>query len=364
MKRDRTLVLVQMSMGDYRDSFVKTLLETLPDNVKPRFYIGDHYFGKTTKTSAYIKGLPCRRRPFNLMIGNAFGWQFFNIFPAIMADACVLELNPRLAHTWLILLARKLIGKPTVLWGHVWSRSGPDNKTEALRAVLRNLGDRLLFYTEQQRQQQLEKLGKSSDSRLFVAANSLYNRESIYADKPAGRSFVYVGRLVPEKKPLVLVQAFIEAAPNLPDDVQLHMVGAGPEADEMYGAIEAAGLTHRVMMHGHIGDYQQLRALYAKSLFSVSPGYVGLSAIQSLSYGRPILVSRDEPHAPELTALEESVNSVFFETDNRQALAQSMITLTDEADTWESRFDEISADCARSYSIETMVEGFVDATSA
>lgn len=362
--RKRTMVLVQMSMGDYRDAFVRTLLEELDGEVESTFFIGDHYFGKTTRTSDYIRNLPERKRTINLMVGSAVGWQLFNYGKAIGADVTVLEMNPRLIHTWLILLLRKLLGKPTVLWGHVWARSGPDTRTESLRAVLRNLGDRLLFYTDQQCEEQLQKLGPKAaerESQLFVAANSLYKREHIYADEPAGRSFIYVGRLVPDKKPVILVKAFLEAAVSLPDEVCLHLVGAGPLSDEIAALVAASEQGHRVLQHGHIGDYQQLRTLYGQSLFSVSPGYVGLSAIQSLSYGRPILVSRDEPHAPEITALREGENAVFFETDKQSVLAQTMVQLVEEAPVWEARFTAISEDCARSYSIETMVKGYIDA---
>ena len=360
------MVLVQMSMGDYRDAFVKTLLETVKEEYESVFFIGDHYFGKTTRTSDYIKKLPIRRRAINLMVGSAMGWQVFDYRKAVFADITVLELNPRLVHTWLILLLRKLLGKPTVLWGHVWARSGPDTRTESLRAVMRNLADRLLFYTDEQRREQLQKLGPRSENRasqLFVAANSLYNRKDIFAESAAGRSFIYVGRLVPEKKPVILVRAFLEAAPRMPEQVLQHMVGAGPESEEIANLVRASSDGHRVVQHGHIGDYATLRALYGASLFSVSPGYVGLSAIQSLSYGRPILVSRDEPHAPELTALVEGKNAVFFDTDNQTRLAQTLVDLVEHAPEWEARFDGIAQECAQSYSIETMVDGYVKAIS-
>lgn len=42
--------------------------------------------------------------------------------------------------------------------------------------------------------------------------------------------------------------------------------------------------------------------VYANALVSVSPGYVGLSLTQSLSFGVPMLIAIDEAHVPEIDA--------------------------------------------------------------
>ncbi|MDH8179555.1 glycosyl transferase, partial [Klebsiella pneumoniae] len=68
-----------------------------------------------------------------------------------------------------------------------------------------------------------------------------------------------------------------------------------------------------------------LKEIYSKSFVSISPGYVGLSITQSLSFGVPMLVSKDENHSPELEALQTGLNGGFFNTNDPQSLADEIL---------------------------------------
>jgi len=135
----------------------------------------------------------------------------------------------------------------------------------------------------------------------------------------------------------------------------------GPLRGELEGRVVDLGLEGRVEILGHVSDIAVLREIYRRSIAAVSPGYVGLSLIQSLGNGVPMLIARDEPHAPEVEAVVDGVNGMFFESDSTDALAAALVVVADQRERWASRRQEI-ADRARSiYSVEHMVDAFVAA---
>jgi hypothetical protein len=88
----------------------------------------------------------------------------------------------------------------------------------------------------------------------------------------------------------------------------------------------------------------------------MSPGYVGLSITQSLSYGVPMIVARDEPHSPEIEAMRERFNAITVASDDAEALAGVMVEMASDRDAWLSRRADIAADCAGRYSVEVASE--------
>ena len=184
--------------------------------------------------------------------------------------------------------------------------------------------------------------------------------------RPAGGAapatdFLYVGRLVPEKKPALLVAAFAAAAGRLPEDRRLVLVGAGPEEARLRALAGEAGLGDRVVLAGHVGDQERLRALYAAAIASVSPGYVGLSITQSLGFGVPMIHADDEPHSPEVEAAVAGFNAVPFRSDSVAALADALVAVSGERDAWAARRQAIADDCAARYSLEAMADALLAA---
>ena len=112
---------------------------------------------------------------------------------------------------------------------------------------------------------------------------------------------------------------------------------------------------------GHISDHDSLRALYGSAIASVSPGYVGLSLTQSLSFGVPMIISRNEPHAPEIEAAFEDVNCLYFETDNIDDLVDKIVDVYNKKHVWWERGESIKSLCQTTYSVERMARGVIEA---
>lgn len=350
------VVLVQTAIADYRDEFIRLLCSSVGGL---QIQVGDVYFETTTMTSARVKSERCVVTVENVFFcSRRLCWQRLRWKALLGAEIVIGELNPRLLSTWVMLLLRRITRKRTILWGHAWARSGLKARTEPIRHLMRWLADGLILYTNRQRLELITKYPAFKES-TFVAPNSLYRRALMVGSRDRVRGdFVYVGRLVEAKKVHVLIEAFARFSKVRPT-ARLHIVGGGDRMAELEELAKRLSLPS-VVFHGHVADPLLLAGIYASSVASISPGYVGLSITQSFSFGVPMIVSRDEPHSPELEALIPDLNGSFFETDDPSSLC-------DEMERWYLKRtaselnDVIIAKCKESYSVERMVDGFLEA---
>ena len=173
------------------------------------------------------------------------------------------------------------------------------------------------------------------------------------------KDLIYVGRLTELKKPKLLLEAFHKALPELDDNVNLIFVGDGEEKNRLEDYVAKNKLENRVILTGHISDYSKLADYYSKSLFSVSPGYIGLSVTQSFGFGVPMLVSRNENHSPEIEAVIENENALFFDTDNLENFKDKILLIYKEKENWVTKRQSICDSCKEKYSINAMGNTFI-----
>lgn len=342
--------LQQTAIGDYRQSFLDLFAFSLEG--KLRVCCGSDYFYPSLRTgvrpAAYLEIIS------NIyLLQRRLLLQPKVIVPAVRASVSILELNPRILSNWVILLLRRLLRRRTILWGHAWPREGQMSRTDAVRNLMRKLADVIVVYTDSQR----EELAMRMPGKKIVAApNALY--EAAYMRVLAGQAsrmnFTYVGRLVREKKVDLLLEAFAGATDRLPPETKLLIVGDGPERSHLVERAHHLGIEGRVEFAGHVADKDVLAAVYATTLASVSPGYVGLSITQSLGFGVPMIIADKEPHAPEIEAARPGFNSAFFEAGDAAALGVAMVEMAANRDSWINRVTDISSACKESYSAEAM----------
>jgi glycosyltransferase involved in cell wall biosynthesis len=222
------------------------------------------------------------------------------------------------------------------------------------------LADTVVVYTETQATELRALLPKV---RILAAPNALYSAASMgtaFADGPP-TNFIYVGRLVTAKKPDLLLQAFLMMRDRLPPESQLIIVGDGPLRPALEVMIVEHDAGESVRVEGHVSDPARLRQLYASCIAAIAPGYVGLSITQSLSFGVPMIYARNEPHAPEIEAAVEGVNSESFQENDAASLGDALVSFWSSRERWLSARQEIARDCASRYSIDLMVERIIEA---
>jgi glycosyltransferase involved in cell wall biosynthesis len=341
-------------MAHYRQEFLNCLLEQAEEN-ELVFLVGDEHFGIGVSTA--VDSPLIRRTGQNRFLARRrLAWQPHVIRPAILAETAVVELNPRIISTWFVLIVRSLLRRRTLAWGHAWPRAGRHARSDRLRHVVRSLSGGLILYMEEDRKALLADRFKKP---IYVAPNSMARSSQQRAVGPIGErsSVLWIGRLVAVKKPYLAIDAFRLALPELRKSTKLLMVGEGPEWDRCVASatdlIEAA----RVQFLGGV-DEESVAELFGSALASVATGYVGLNATQSIGYGCPMLYPSGEPHAPEISALDES-NSLSFYGGDPTALAKAIIEIERSQD----RFDReaISQRARKTYSAERMAVNFLEA---
>jgi glycosyltransferase involved in cell wall biosynthesis len=346
-----SVLVYQLGLPHYRQAMLDILASSSP-NI--RFFVGDKHFMDFVTTG--VAGSNVISSGSNVfMLGRRFAWQRIDIRAATKARLVVLELNPRILSTWVVLITRRILNRPTIAWGQVFGRQGSRSKTERLRRFMRQLFDGLIAYTESERSSFHE---LHPDKECWVAANAIYRRDEMVttSDGPIRNDFTYIGRLVAEKRPHLALEAFRILA-NLHPEARLTYIGEGPERERLEADVARMRLGEKVRVLGHVSDWATLRGEFAKTVATVCPGYAGLNITQSLGFGVPVIYAGGEPNAPEIEALNEG-NSIEFVAHDAESLAEAMASSWSAKDAWASEASEISAQTRSRYSAEAMATAF------
>jgi glycosyltransferase involved in cell wall biosynthesis len=164
--------------------------------------------------------------------------------------------------------------------------------------------------------------------RTSVIANGVEPGEPAEPDEirtrwglEAGSYVLFVGRLVPEKAPDLLLRAFR----RLPGDRRLVIAGGSSFTDDYVRALEreAAG-DPRVVMAGYVfGRAKQ--ELYANAAAFVLPSFLEglpLTLLEAASYGTPVIASDIAPHLE--IAGSDAPGHRLFATGSEDALVSAL----------------------------------------
>jgi len=347
-------IIIQTCVPSYRLNFFNFITS---NSKSVKIIAGKYFYSKSIVSDPSTKSVIWVKNYF--FFKRKILFQNIPFFKVLKADNVIIEFNLNNITFYIVFFLRVLLNKPVYLWGHAWSRKGPKSKSEYLRKYFKKKSTGYITYTLKQ-QKELE--SQISSLNTFAAPNAIYFKEEMspkHVDQNDILNFIYVGRLVDEKKISLLVKSFHNIIDNLPINVKLIIIGAGPEFESIKHYVELNNLKNRVELLGEISNYNDLRDYYSKSIASISPGYVGLSITQSLGFGVPMLISRTEKHSPEIEASIEGFNSIFFETDNQTDLGEKLLSFFLNKEKWIQKRNQISEKCKEQYSIERMTSPFI-----
>lgn len=355
-KNAKKILIIQTAVGDYRDNFF--LLLKARKDVIVNLFAGKRYFcnGYRTRcntiTITFIDNIFLFRE--NLL------YQKGVISRCISYDIVILEFNPRIISSWIILLIRRLLGRRTALWGHAWSRKGKQSRFRQLRALMRDMSNVIIVYSEQQRKElQLE---AKPGIKIVAAPNSIYRKSDINPLTPniatdRLNDYIYVGSLKEEKDVLFFIKSYEKLYSILGTPIRFIIIGDGPLMGKIKKYILTQNLKDKILLCGHISDRTLLEKYYRNAIASVIPGTGGLSITQSLGYGVPVIIANKAKHGPEVEALS-IYNSRKFETGNIDSLVSCLTNMYNEKSLFIKHREDISREIRDNYSAENMIEGF------
>ncbi|MGY2066390.1 glycosyltransferase [Blastococcus sp. SYSU DS0619] len=275
---------------------------------------------------------------------------------ALQTRALVVDLNPRSITAWVLLAAMRLLRRRVLVWGHLHPQAGPRSRSAVLRRTMRRLASGTILYGYDSVKPARRELPAGP---VWVAPNSLYLARDIRPATGEGdaNAFLYVGRLEPDKNVGLLIDAFADSQ-VWRDGYRLTIVGFGSQEVDLRDLARTRGVEPHVDFLGRVEGADALRAVYARTLWSVSPGYVGLTLTQSLGFGVPILIPSETRHSPEVE-LQRFGGVRVFER-GRAGLAMALQGSVTELWTPEDA-KRLSSAVARHYTAETMAEGLIAA---
>ena len=308
---------------------------------------------RAARTPASMEYVVCPCRP---LPGGAT-WQSGLIQLARRPDIdTIIYLGcPEFASTWVSAAVARLSGKRVLYWTHGWTRRDKFFRSLAKRAFFR-LAHSLLLYGNI-----AKKLGmecRFPEERMHVIYNSLnYDQQSRIRDGIGPEELRNVRRyLFPDPTdPILICTARLTAACRFDlllnaqrlllaqgHPVNVLLVGDGPERARLQDA--AKDLGWRVRFYGECYDEPLLARLIMAADATVSPGKVGLTAIHSMAYGRPVITHQNfDRQGPEVEAIVPGRTGDLFCEGDVWDLAEAIHRWTPAA----APAAQVRADCIR-----------------
>ena len=235
----------------------------------------------------------------------------------------------------------RMLGKPVIHWGFGYHKETGDKGHDRVnRAVLgalegiklwyARLADGYLTYTDEGADYLIRSgfpagrvwvLRNTIDMEAQVAmAERLQARDGAAVRAELGLAddsvvFLYVGRLLPDKRVDLLLDAVdilaAEAGSEAPPEAVI--IGDGPERQALER--RAAGRPN-VRFTGNLDpDDERIGKFMKIAAAVVIPGYVGLAVNHAFAHGVPVITRADDFHSPEVDYIRHGENGLIVDGD-------------------------------------------------
>ena len=263
-------------------------------------------------------------------------WQQMRWSGVLAADVMIIPDNLRVISTLVILLLRRLLRKPVLVWGHGVNFQ-PDNfgmRMAGLRACLLRLADRHLVYTDACLPPMLER--GFPPERIVVVGNAIDSSEAkdLTADHPEVVAFrrqhalgfdpclVFLGSWYRRKRPeriLEIGEALRRRIPN----ARVVVIGGGDGLD----ALNQAGKPWLTVL-GPLTGRNKFVALAAGRCLAIT-GVAGLNVLDAMAAGLPVVAPLRQDHSPEIAYIRDGVNGCLVK-DRIEEIADGCARLMED----------------------------------
>lgn len=197
-----------------------------------------------------------------------------------------------------------------LFWGHRYSKNSIGN---IVRNFFMKRCDGIILYSDCEKNRMI--LNGIDKSKIFIAHNTMLIGNSQNGSLNLVKNkILFVGRAQKRKKVDLLLKAFATIKDNIPSSITIDIVGDGGENLYLSELAASLNIENRVLFHGAITDEALLKPIFMESIAYVSPGAVGLSVLQSFSYGVPVITGRNNYHGPEFSNIYHDVNGFIYES--------------------------------------------------
>ncbi|MBS0027035.1 glycosyltransferase [Chitinophaga sp. 22321] len=321
------IAILQPLVPHYREHFFNRLRERAPFDLY--CYDGAEALQKQhlAAGSTAVKSLPAWSvGPFVL----------YNPLRFFRSDYKVLVLMLNFAHvsTWMILLLKPFFKQKVILWGHgisVKRYVQEEQQPNLLLKWMMQLADATWFYTTRE----MELWRQIMPGMNAVALNNTISEVERIIQQPvpdktllrekygirARRVLIYCARFNETGRRIDLLQQLI--AETDPEQYGFIIIGAGKYKPDFNG------YTH-VHDFGAVYDAEVKQELFGAADIYFQPGWVGLSAVEAMAYGKPVCTfKRSEAvlQCVEYSYIRDGYNGLIF--DNMETCLYMLDKLSD-----------------------------------
>lgn len=158
-----------------------------------------------------------------------------------------------------------------------------------------------------------------------IEQEQLYNLSSSLFIRPNEIIFLFAGKFIDKKNPLLLIDAFAQLK-RQEDNVRLLLVGNGSLENTIKERISKLPLNiASSILVLPFQDQQQMKLLYRVASVFILPSKSetwGLSVNEALASGTPVIVSDKCGSSRDL--VQNEMNGLFFKSENKQDLLEKM----------------------------------------
>ncbi len=258
-------------------------------------------------------------------------WQWGAIINLVRTRPNVLILlgaDPHILSSFPLFFIAKILRVKVCWWSHA-TLAGQGFLGRWLRLFFYKHADGILAYDEVGRLR-LEKAGVEPSTMTTIwnclndADYKLSANDRQVTENDRTIRVLYIGRLYRDKK----MRLLIEAAAILKDrgvTFVVDIVGDGPELTATKEKSIALDLNDVIRFHGAKYD-DDLTQFLSKADIGVIPSWAGLSAIQYMASGIPVITeeNRGINHPPEVSAIIEDETGAFFDFESAESLANTI----------------------------------------
>lgn len=195
---------------------------------------------------------------------------------------------------------------------------------------------------------------KNKDKRVIYNGINFQEIDRAYTSKPNVHQGLRIGticRMIPSKNLGTLIRAFVHivATPDLVD-VELRLVGNGPEYDYLKVMANKLGLMNRVRFTGALSRRDAYQELVDMDIFVVSSRWEGFcnAMVEAAAAGKAVVASNIQP-LPEVIGEE---NAIFFKVGEDKVLAQKLKKLCEDKELRKTLGENAKAYVRMRYPIE------------
>lgn len=310
----KTLIL-QPFIPHYREEFFRLLSEKISLDIfcyEKSAKIESNNFKKGSFKTSYLS---------NLSFGPFLLYNFFKLFNK-KYDLLVLMLHFGHISTWVLLLTKKIHGKKIILWGQgisVKRYIAEETKPSLLLKWMIYFSDGVWFYTEKELEQWKKIFPKKkmislnntiSDIEAIVNRNKLLNKEELKAKHKIHQEkcFIFCARFTHPHRRADLLLSSIDFLDK--EKFAFIIIGDGHFKPDFSSY-------KNVFDFGAVYDLELKSELFNIADIYFQPGWVGLSIVEAMAYGKPIFTfkrSKDILQCVEYHYIKNDINGYIFDS--------------------------------------------------